>query len=163
METPATPPIVNDEWPQEPSGFQNLKFGWTKQEVEKHVALEHYGVVEDGFGPQLDTPYPTLGVTHISVGGANITAHLIFTPADGLQCVQGMFPTEQFESLKLAFLSLYGKPHEVHSHVPSFPEEVLKTIPEEQRHNYQATVESVVWYSDRVYIALTNRRTGHFF
>src|ERR1043166_9034097 len=129
---------TNDEWPQEPSGFQSLNFGWTKEEVEKHVTLEHYGVIEDGFGPHLDTPYPTIGITNISVGGANITAHLIFTPADGLQCVQGMFPMDQFEFLKRSFQSLYGHPHEVHSDFPTFPEEFLNPIPKEQLENYQA-------------------------
>src|ERR1700736_2412520 len=140
MDTPAAPPTVSDEWPHEPSGFQNLKFGWTKQEVEKHVALEHYGVVEDGFGPNLDTPYPTLGVTHLSVGGANITAHLMFTPADGLQCIRGMFQTEQFEGLKAAFVMLFGKPHEFSSEVPPFAEEALKNVPPEHLHHYQEKV-----------------------
>src|SRR5262249_30669374 len=103
---------VNDEWAQEPDGFAGLKFGATKEDIEKRITFEYYGVDEDVCGPDSDTPYPTLGITHFSFGNANITVSLIFTPADGLHCIRGMFATDRFEDLRAAFVSLYGQPHD---------------------------------------------------
>jgi hypothetical protein len=153
---PDGPPVPpDDEWPQEPDGFHNIKFGSTKEDAEKFVTFEEYVVSEDWLGPDLDTPYPTRGVTHFSFGGIEITVSLIFTLADGCHCFDGIFPTEHFDSIKSAFLNLYGQPHEVSFEVRQFSEVDWKTIPFSTRQ-HETNVESLKWCSERVYIFLVN-------
>jgi hypothetical protein len=85
-------PLVaaSDEWPQEPDGFQGLKFGATKEEARKLVIFEWYGISAE-WGLGLDDPYPTRGVARVNFAGADITESLIFHPANGLHCIQGVF------------------------------------------------------------------------
>jgi hypothetical protein len=140
---------AGDEWPQEPDGFHNIKFGSRKEDAERFVTFDHYGFIGGGWGTNLDTAYPTLGITHFSLGGAEITASLIFTPGDGCHCFEGTFPAEQFDIVKSSFVSMYGQPHEV-----------------EHLDHYEAKVESLLWYGTEVYIHLVSRdleRTNGFF
>ena len=155
MDSIVPPVAAGDEWLQEPDGFYNIKFGSTKEDAEKFVTFEQYGVSVERGGPP-NAPYPARGVTHFSLGDADIMASLIFTPADGCHCFQGMFSTEQFENLKLAFVRLYGQPHEVSSEVRQFTEMEFKTYPPNRQH-HESNVESLIWYSDKVYVSLVNR------
>ena len=166
------------EWPQEPDGFYNIKFGSTKEEAEKVVTFERYGITRDNWGLTPEDPYPTLGVAHFNVGGVRISASLIFHPARGLQCIQGTFPTDQFEAVQSAFLKLYGKPHEVPPPPKAwrFPEEHLKNLPPEERtrlesqytslESYNRTKVESLWYSANAYVSLLDRdyeqTNGHF-
>jgi hypothetical protein len=94
------PVPAGDEWPQEPDGFHNIKFGSRKEEAEKFVTFEQYGISGDAWGLRSDEPYPTIGITHLSFGDTDIKASLIFHPTKGLHCFQGVFPTDQFEGIK---------------------------------------------------------------
>ena len=155
MDSVLPPVAASDEWPQEPDGFQGLKFGGTKEEACKLVTFEWYGISAE-WGLGLDDPYPTRGVARVNFAGADITESLIFHPAKGLQGIQGVFSTDQFEVLKSAFISLYGKPHEETSGIQQFPEMDWKTYPP-HRQEREANVESLIWYSDKVYISLVSR------
>jgi hypothetical protein len=149
--------VSANEWPQEPDGFTNLKFGWTKEEVERHISLDHYSIIVDGTGNEA-LPYPTCGNARFSFAGVPIAAALTFTLADGLHCIYGAFPSTAFEQVKSAFINLYGQPHEVSSQAQIYPEELSKNLPEDNRQRREVNVESLLWYSSRVWMSLTSHQ-----
>lgn len=162
---PGRSDAASDEWVQEPDGFYNLRFGSTKEEVEKHHTFEHYSLVDDGMAE--DLPYPACGKISFTFDGVLITAFLTFTVADGLNCIQGSFASTSFDQIKSAFIDLYGPPHEHSSEVRVFQKVPEKSAPKGESDPNNVTVESFLWFSSRVFVSLSSHQSpqsmGGFF
>jgi hypothetical protein len=154
--SPGRSDAANDDWVQEPDGFFNLRFGSTKEEVEKRHNFEHYGLVEDGMAE--DLPYPACGKISFTFDGVPITAFLTFTVADGLNCIQGSFASTSFDKIKSAFIHLYGPPHEHSSEIREFRNGPEKSAPKGESDPNNAAVESFLWFSSRVFVSLSSHQ-----
>ena len=109
LPTPAWVPFPADHWPQEPDGYNGMKFDATRAETEKTTTLENCQVVI----------YGNLSCkTTLDVAGKLFKADILFGVTPGSPVSEGRltniyaaFHKTDFAHVKAAFVKMYGRPH----------------------------------------------------
>jgi hypothetical protein len=124
-------------WPQEPDGFNGLKFGSTQAAVEKQTALRDAQIDSRNGGASYRT--------RVKVWGIDLDVSVLFL-ADHLSLISVVYPASDFADVKAKLIELLGPVHKAHSH------DVLDGMPKG---------EDLFWYSSRVFIRLTEDDWTH--
>jgi hypothetical protein len=122
QDVPPWKPLPADHWPQEPDGFNGMKFNATRAETEKVIKLES---CEIGIYGNLYCK------TSVVVDGKPFKADILFgiphDPKTGAVIGEGRlsnfyvkFPKADYAFVKTAFIKMFGTPHKTSYH---FPEE----------------------------------------
>ena len=114
-DVPAWVPFPADHWPQEPDGFNGMKFDATRAETEKAIKLENCETVKFGnlsckatlvVAGKAFRGDVLFGVPHDMKTGAPI--------GEGhLGNIYASFGKADFAFVKAAFIRMYGQPHHV--------------------------------------------------
>jgi hypothetical protein len=124
-------------WPQEPDGFNGLKFGSTQAAVEKQTALRDAQIDSRNGGASYRT--------RVKVWGIDLDVSVLFL-ADHLSLISVVYPANDFADVKAKLIELLGPVHKAHSH------DVL---------DGRTKGEDLFWYSSRVFIRLTEDDWTH--
>jgi hypothetical protein len=108
------PPEVKD-WPKEPYGFCGLKFLATKAHIEKIIKLESCNPTAEPINSPLETKAYKVELT---LAGMKLEGSVQFTSPRGgpdsegkLTLIFGTFGVANAETMKTAFVKMYGEPH----------------------------------------------------
>ena len=111
--TPTWVPFPADHWPEEPDGFNGMKFDATPAESEKTIKLENCETIEHG---NLSCK------TTLTLAGKAFRGDILFTvpynPKTGspvgegrLARISSEFDKADYAFVKAAFVKVYGQPH----------------------------------------------------
>jgi hypothetical protein len=101
-----TPP---DGWTQEPDDFRGIRLGMTKVEAERQISFGKCTVTKHDF-PDIPNPEYFLYDTTLDVAGLTIPGQVLFIE-DRLINLGGKFDRSHWDTVKSAFIDLYGRPH----------------------------------------------------
>jgi hypothetical protein len=115
VDPPKWVPFPADHWPQEPDGFNGLKFGSTQAETEQTIKLESCENIRYG---------NLTCKTTLTVAGKTFSGNILFAgPYDPktdaligerhLTHITASIGKAEFAFVKAAFIKMYGQPHHV--------------------------------------------------
>jgi len=107
--------LQDKDWPQEPDGFNGLKFLATKADVEKVVKLGPCKRFEGHNPTDLEVKECKVALV---LGRINLDIDVHFTSEKGwrdgdsqLTQIPGFFGMANYATVKAAFIKMYGEPH----------------------------------------------------
>jgi hypothetical protein len=127
-------PLPADHWPQEPDGFNGMKFDATRSEIEKVIKLENCETAK----------YGNIGCkVTLDFAGRNLKGNILFlVPQDPktnasvgqgrLGNIYAQFGKTDYSFVKAAFIKMYGQPHQIDTPASLDAKMRARMSPEEQ-------------------------------